>query len=215
MIIHDIPQRSEEWLTLRAGKFTASGAGDALSFLKGGGESARRRDYRFQLAAERLSGRPCGSDYRNADMDRGIELEAAALLAYEAQTGSLITACGFISHDEHPAGYSPDGLVDHDGLVEVKAPRIANHVGTIEAGAVPADYVPQLRHALWITGRDWIDFCSYCPAVPGLELFVVRAYASDLDLSGYASDAMRFLGDVEETYGRLRRLQERGVTYGV
>ncbi len=40
-----------------------------------------------------------------------------------------ITRCGFIQHPTiKMAGASPDGLIDEDGLIEIKCPRSTNHM---------------------------------------------------------------------------------------
>ena len=53
--IVNAPQRSPEWFAARAGRLTGSMAGDMLATIKSG-EAAARRDYRLQLALERLTG---------------------------------------------------------------------------------------------------------------------------------------------------------------
>ena len=68
-------------------------------------------------------------------------------------------------------GYSPDGLVGTDGLIEIKSPRAKTHLNTILADEVPAFYMPQLQAGLLVSGRDWVDFVSY---VGGMPLWVKR-----------------------------------------
>lgn len=202
-VLH-VAQRSEEWRQARAGRLTSSRAGAALYFLKGGKESAARRDYRTDLVAERLMGAPIDSEFSNRDTERGVELEPLAIAAYELQTGQLVESAGFIVHTEHLAGYSPDGLVGEDGLVEAKAPRPANHIRYLLAGVVPDDHRDQMRHALWVTGRAWIDFISFSPVFPDhLRLFVVRLTREAADLVGYEAEALKFLKEVDEEYTAL------------
>lgn len=202
--IHDCAQRSAEWRALRAGRLTASRAGDAIYFLKGGKESAARRDYRMDLVVERLMNAPIESDFSNADTERGVELEPLAVAAYELQTGAIVEPVGFITHADYLAGYSPDGLVGHDGAIEAKAPRPANHIKYLSAGVVPDDHRDQLRHALWITGREWIDFISYSPVFPEhLRLFVVRLTRQQADLVGYEAQALQFLDEVDREHQDL------------
>lgn len=206
-------QRSDEWRAARAGRLTGSRAADMLATLKSGGEAAARRDYRIQLCAERLTGEPQDSAFVNADMQRGVELEPDALAAYEAHSGEFVTRTGFLAHDGLLAGASLDGHVgDFDGVVEVKCPRPANHLKTLRASAVPTDYVPQLTHALWITGAAWVDFVSYCPALPAdLALCVVRFPRDEAAIELYAQKALAFLREVDEelqSIDALRRVQE-------
>jgi hypothetical protein len=70
-------------------------------------------------------------------------------------------------------GFSPDGLVGMDGLIEIKAPRAKTHVRTVLADEVPAHYMPQIQAGLMVSGRAWCDFVSYCG---GLPLYVKRVY---------------------------------------
>jgi hypothetical protein len=99
MKLHQLRQRSDEWHQLRSGRVGASEARAVLSMVKTG-ESAGRRDLRTTKALERLTGVPGGSDYSNADMDRGISLEAEALWAYEVATGQFVEACGYVTREE-------------------------------------------------------------------------------------------------------------------
>lgn len=70
-----------------------------------------------------------------------------------------------------PIGYSPDGLVGDDGLIEVKCPRAKAHVQTILADAVPEQYMAQCQAGLLVSGRQWLDYVSF---VGGLPLYVKR-----------------------------------------
>ena len=63
-------------------------------------------------------------------------------------------------------GYSPDGLVGEDGLIEVKSPRQKTHLKTLLTDEVPTEYLPQVMTGLAVTGRIWCDFISYAPGLP-------------------------------------------------
>lgn len=194
----DAPQRSPEWFAARAGRATGSRAADILATIKSG-EAAARRDYRIQLVAERLCGEPQEDGYTNADMQRGIDLEPFARLAYEAETGNAAEETGFCRSEEIMAGCSLDGSVDgFTGIVEMKCPRPATHIGYLRSGELPAKYRAQVTHNALITGAKWADFVSYCPMLPKhLELFVVRVEASALDLAGYREQLDKFLAEVD------------------
>jgi len=100
--IIDAPQRSDAWFQSRAGRLTGSRAADVLATIKSG-EAAARRDYRMQLVTERLTGQPQddGGGFVNAAMQRGVELEPKARLAYESITGNVAGQTGFLAHTEH------------------------------------------------------------------------------------------------------------------
>jgi hypothetical protein len=206
----DAPQRSEEWREARAGRATSSRACDVVDFLKSGSESARRRDYRLQLVCERLTGRPQDSEYVNDDMRRGNELEPDAIAAYEAREGVLVEQTGFIAHNGIEAGASLDGhLGDFDSLIEVKAPRPATHLKYLQSDSAPADYVPQMLHAIWLTGAVWCDFISFCPQMPdGLRLHVVRFLPTNDQIRQYERQLIAFLNECDAQLQAVRTMAD-------
>jgi len=197
MIIIDVPQRSTEWFAARVGCLTASRAADMLATIKSG-EAAARRDLRTQLVVERLTGRSDEAGYVNAAMQRGIDCEPAAFAAYETLTGRVAQRVGFCRHETVLAGCSPDGLVGYDTVLELKCPKSSTHLRYLEEGRVPLEYVPQLTHALWVTGLEHADFLSFDDRFPShMQTFLVRVGRSDLDIEGYAAKALAFLAEVD------------------
>lgn len=204
MIVLTTTQRSPEWAQARLGRLTGTGAAAMLA--RKTGEAAARRDLRMRLVCERLTGVSQEEPFVNEVMQRGIDLEPAALAAYEARSGTFVTACGFLAHDELMAGCSPDGL-DAPGMVEIKCPKTATHVGYLRGGVVPSTYLPQITHNLWITGAAWCDFVSYDPRLPErLQLFVARVLAKDIDLAAYDGLARAFLAEVDAEVAALTAL---------
>ncbi|OLT46474.1 hypothetical protein BJF85_16650 [Saccharomonospora sp. CUA-673] len=164
----DVVQGSDEWLAQRAGIVTASVVGQLVTgkTLKvAQNESSRALTAR--LVAERITGWT-DPTYVSDDMLRGIEDEPRARERYAEHHGHTVTEIGFLRRDEDTwtLGYSPDGLVGDDGLLEVKAPRAKGHLRTILAGEVPEQYVAQCQAGLLVTGRAWLDFVSYCGGMP-------------------------------------------------
>lgn len=208
MKIHACDQRTPEWYQLRAGKLTGSVASDMLATIRSGGESAKRRDLRTRIVAERLTGQSQENGYINDEMRRGIEKEQDALNAYEALTGEIATVAGFLEHDALPAGHSPDGLIGDDGLLELKVPKTATHVGYIRSGLVPSEHRAQLIHGLWISGRAWADFLSFDDRLPtGLQTFLVRLKRDDVakEIEDYERKAIEFLNECDDELKALKR----------
>lgn len=191
-------QRSDEWRRARAGKVTASRARDFLAKTKSG-YSTSRKNYLVQLVAERLTGEPQDDGYVSAAMLRGIELEPAAFAAYEAVTGEMARRVGFLAHTELPIGASPDGVIgDFTGILELKVPNPATHLGYLKAGGLPADYLPQVTHLLLVSGAAYCDFMSYGPNFPeALQTFLVRVARTDVDVEGYRRELLAFLAECE------------------
>jgi hypothetical protein len=123
------------------------------------------------LIAERITGWT-EDVFVNSDMWRGTEAEPYARDLYSTHYQQA-TELGFMRRDEDgwQLGYSPDGLVGTDGLIEIKAPRAKTHLRTILADEVPAYNMAQLQAGLLVSGRAWVDFVSY---VGGMPLFIKR-----------------------------------------
>jgi hypothetical protein len=203
--IHTMAQRSDAWFQIRAGKLTASVAKDILATVKSG-EAASRKNLRYRLVAERLTGIPQRSDYQNAAMTWGEAHEAEAIAAYEAETGTLVQSVGFVEHDELAAGCSPDGFVGDDGAISVKCPETATHCGYLRTQAEPKEHEAQNTHELWLTGRKWIDFVSYDPRLPErLRLVIIRVTRTPELLQAYELAARLFLTEVEREVEELRK----------
>jgi hypothetical protein len=207
--IHDCEQRSPEWFALRSGRLTGSRAADVLATIKSG-EAAARRDLRMQLVCERLTGQPQESGYLNADMMRGIDLEPVARAAYEVITGDFVTTSGFLALPDLMAGCSLDGhLGDYQTLVSIKCPKTATHIGYLRAGVMPASYVPQMLHELWITGAREYHFLSFDDRLPdALRTFFVRVPRNEDAVQEYADKAKQFLAEVDRETEALRTLAD-------
>lgn len=208
-VIVDAEQRTPAWFQARAGRLTGSRAGDMLATIKSGKAAARRDDLRTQLVVERLTGQPQEDAYINAAMQWGLDHEAEAFAAYEAQSGNLVRRTGFLTHTELMVGCSLDGDVeDFAGIVEIKCPKSATHYGYLKAGAVPSNHLPQILHNLWVTGAAWCDFVSYDPRFPAhRRLFVVRVPRVEIDVLAYAKTAETFLAEVDAECAAMSALE--------
>jgi len=176
-----VQQRTPEWLSARAGKFTASRLA-ALMARTRSGPAASRANLIVELAVERLTG-TCDSGYSNGAMQRGVELEPEARVAYELAAGVSVVEVGFCAHPllAH-VGCSPDGLVGAAGLVEIKCPAaMARHAAALLHGTHADDYRWQVQGQLWVTGRQWCDVVSYDPRFPAKLQLAIRRVEPDSD----------------------------------
>lgn len=207
--ICEADQRSPEWFQARLGRLTGSRAADMLATIKSG-EAAARRDLRTQLVVERLTGTVQEDGFINAAMQWGIDQEPAAFAAYESLTGLVARRTGFLAHTSHLVGCSLDGHVgDFDGICEFKCPKSATHLRYLKGDSVPADYLPQIRHNLWVSGAAWCDFLSFDPRFPAhLQTMLVRVQAADVDVPGYAKTALAFLAEVDTEVAAMRTMTD-------
>lgn len=192
---------------LRLGKVTASRLVDVLSKIKTG-ESASRANYRAELVAERLTGIKANG-FSNDAMRWGTEQEPFARAAYEIATDCLVEQVAFIDHPTiKMSGASPDGLVDLDGMVEIKAPNTATHIETLLAGVAPTKYIPQMQWQMACAGRQWCDFVSFDPRLPeDMQLFIKRVPRDESFIKECEAEVVKFLAEVDETVAKLIALR--------
>jgi hypothetical protein len=202
----DCAQRTPEWYAARVGRLTGSCAADAIAFRKTDKkETADRAKLRLSLVAERLTGRALDDDaFVTKELQRGVELEEDAGIAYEAKTGLLVRWSGFLSHNALMVGCSLDGYVGEDitGIVEIKCPKSTTHLSYLLGTGLPEEYTAQVTHNLWVSEALWCDFVSFDDRFidPKLRLFVHRVYSDEVDIAGYAEKAKAFLGEVDRDY---------------
>lgn len=129
------------------------------------------RDLVTRLVSERITGW-VEDTYQSAAMMRGILDEPVARQVYSEHIAPVIE-CGLMVRDDDGirVGYSPDGLVGDDGLIEIKSRIPKRHLADILAGVVPAEHVAQVQTGLYVSGRAWCDYVSYSGGMP---LWTVR-----------------------------------------
>jgi hypothetical protein len=198
-IIHELEQGSPEWLDARLGIVTMS----RLSALLVNGKSASgfgkdAYSYMNQLIGERITGELDDSFQGNRHTERGHELEPLARQLYADTTGNEAEEVGIILN--HGAGYSPDGLVSNDGLIEIKTKQPKHQIEVLLAGEIPKDHIAQCQGGLWVSEREWIDFVSYWPGMP---LFVKRAYRDETMIRTIAERVDAFYEEMETRMGRV------------
>lgn len=171
MIVHDVIQGSAEWARLRMGIPTASNFEKIIT--PGGKPSKQAEAYRRHLLAEMLIGLPIDAP-KTSWMDRGVEMEDEAVCYYEFERDVAVKKVGFVIDESGLFGASPDRLVGEDGLLEIKCPSPAVHVSYLMADGADSDYSVQLQGQMLVTGREWVDICSYHPAMPSVIVRVPR-----------------------------------------
>jgi putative phage-type endonuclease len=199
-------QRTDEWFAARLGKVTASRVADLMAKTKSG-YAASRANYMADLIVERLTGQRA-EGFTSAAMQWGTDTEPQARAAYEFLTDATVTECGFVLHYVNPDfGASPDGLIGEDGLLEIKCPNTAAHLDVLLSGTIPAKYITQMQAQMACTGRDWCDFVSFDPRMPGeMQLFVQRVQRDDAFINEMEGEVNAF---VQEMIGKIDALSER------
>jgi hypothetical protein len=164
-------QRGAEWRDARLGIPTASHFSEIITprTMK---PSASADKYRNALLAEWVLGIAM-EEPSSHWMDRGIEMEEAAVRFYQLQHDTDTEEVGFILRDDEMVGCSPDRFVGEDGILEIKVPSATTHIGYL-LGTPADDYKAQVQGQLWITERQWVDVLSYHPSLPPALVRVER-----------------------------------------
>ena len=175
----DVDQNSPEWFAMRCGRLGGSSIAKVMANLgKAFGEPAKK--HAVTLAVQQITGKASEQSYSNEHMERGHEQEPIARMMYENETFCEVTNGGYF--DEGFVGLSPDGLIDLDGLIEIKSVLAGTHYATIKRMNVDPAYRWQCNLQLKVTGREWLDFVSYCAEFPiDKQLFIYRIWAKDLE----------------------------------
>jgi len=170
-------QGSGAWLKARKGIITASNVKHILTPTLKTAANDKQRIYFYQILADRVTDF-IEEGFCGYDMIRGHQDEIFARETY-AENYAPVTKCGFVTNDTFgfTLGFSPDGLVGDDGVIEIKSRKsnlqVKNIMEFLIKGEVPKDDVMQVQAGLLATGRLWCDYILYSG---GLPMAKVRAF---------------------------------------
>lgn len=203
MIHHDHEQGSPEWFAVRKGCITGSRFKDCRDNLKGGAPSKACIAYAMDTARERAGG-SAPAKFQNGAMRFGQEQESPARTRYERHTGNLVEEVGFFTTDDGLFGLSPDGLIDDDGVLEIKTMVSSDTLFTAVAESDVSAYLDQCNGYLWLLGRQWVDLVLW---VPDLGHMVIKRITRDEDaIEALESDLLAFAALVGTYEATLRKV---------
>lgn len=196
----DVTQGSEDWAALRCGVLTASEMKLIITpaTLKVASND-KERQHVYELLAQRIT-RYVEPHYISDDMLRGKDDEVEAGILY-AKTYAPVEYVGFVTNDKFgfTIGYSPDGLVGKDGLIEAKSRRqnfqIRTMVEHVYADTIPEEFMLQIQTGLLVSERAWCDFISYSG---GLPMITIRVYPDAVIQDAIVRAATAFEAKVAE-----------------
>lgn len=205
MIIHDVEQGSQAWHDLRCGVLSASEMKLIITPALKVADNDAVKTHLYELLAQRVT-KYVEPHFESFDMERGKFDEEHARSKY-AEMFAPVEEVGFITNDKlgFVIGYSPDGLVGDDGLIEVKS-RVQKHqmktlVEYVAKGQIPPDYMIQCQTGLMVAERKWLDFISYSG---GMRMPVVRCYPDPVVQEAIANAATVF----EQRLNEKRQIYE-------
>lgn len=142
---------------------------DALAGRPVGRPSDASLGHAARLAIERISGKPYGGNTGGYASKRGQEEEAFARMTYELRHQVIVQEVGLVKTDNGLFGASPDGLVNEEGMVEIKTPlNLLKVVQIIKTGDV-SEYMHQMQMGMWVLERKWVDLVVFIPDLAHLN----------------------------------------------
>lgn len=204
---NDIQQGTEEWHACRLGLMTASELKMIITPMLKIADNKDTRTHLYELLAQRVN-KYVEPHFQSFDMERGNFDEEHARAKYN-ETYAPVTECGFITNDRwgFTLGYSPDGLVGDDGLIECKSRiqkwQMKTLIENVANDTIPDEYVIQVQAAMLISERKWCDFISYSG---GMVMPVVRVEPDPKIQEAIITAAAAFearLAEVREIYDNL------------
>ena len=204
MIVLDLEQGSDEWVKARLGVVAASEASRLVTATGRASSGDARNRYMRELLVETWQGEPVGEFGGNYFTDRGRAMEPEAFSWYAFSRGEKPQKVGLVYRDEsRRTACSPDALVGEDGGLELKCPMPETHMLYLlecGEGGMPAAYRVQVQFSLWVTGRAWWDFMSYCPRLPEA---IVRVCPESEYQDRFDEVVPKFLADMRVARARL------------
>lgn len=157
--------------------------------------------YAMDLARERLGGN-APSKFTNAAMRQGTEQEPYARAAYEGQTGEMVEEVGFFVSEDGVFGLSPDGIINDDGVQEIKTMVSSDTLFRAVADGDISEYIDQCNGYLWLLGRQYVDLCLWVPDLQILK--IIRIERDEEAIQALEDDMMAFAKLVNEYEARLK-----------
>ncbi len=207
MIHHAVEHNSDAWKVMRLG-CVGSSEFHRIITPKKMEMAAGRYSLMYEKLAEWLTGQPLPNQVQTQWMERGIEMEDAAVMAYEALTETETSPAGWMTLDDEIIGCTPDRLVGADGDLEIKCPLIQTQVAYALTG-LEAEYVTQIQGRMWIHGRKWVDIFSYHPmlSIPPLRVYRNKEYIDKLApaIERFRDEMLQKRVELEQKYGPFVR----------
>lgn len=179
----NLNQLTDEWLELKLGMLSASILKNVITAktLKVSASKTNRLFY-DEVLSQRIGGEIDREGFTSFAMQRGLDDEPFAIEQYEKNYRQKVRGCGFVVNTSlgFRVGWSPDGLVGDDGFIEIKsrAPKyqiqtILDHMAGRSEDIIPMEFMMQIQTGLFVSGRLWCDFISFCN---GFQMVKIRVF---------------------------------------
>lgn len=172
-----IEQRSPEWFEQRKGRVTGSIVGAILGQAPyATRDSVMRQMVRAHHGAENEFSGNVATEWGNAN-------ESGAIAEFTMETGLAVIPAPFVPYEDW-AGASPDGYVDHGGLIEVKCPYSLRKEPnpTFKTAKYQPHYYGQMQFQMLCTGESQCYFYQWAPNGSKLEVVQFDQHWVDINL---------------------------------
>jgi hypothetical protein len=158
-IYDDFEQRSQKWFEIKKLHLSASHATAIRANGKGLETYVKDlvREYYSSGVYEEFS-----DELNNRHTARGNKFEDMARQIYELETGYTVRQVGFIEMSPH-IGVSPDGLINKNGLIEIKCMGDKRFYEYLTSEKIDSDHYNQMQMQLYVTKRKWVDYFVFNP----------------------------------------------------
>ena len=201
----DIHQRTEEWYNIRLGR--VGGSESSVLSVKGKSESglgAAAFTLLYEKAFEIIQKEPVKENIVTFAMQRGMDLEPEAIHEYELTKMVKVNQVGYILNSDYKyAGYSPDGLVGENGLIEVKCPGNSEYMRQIITNDIPKPYLCQMQWGMFLSGRKWCDYVVYNPDYTKSPLYVDRVQIDEKMIEILKANYLAFESELDAILERI------------
>jgi len=215
-LIRPARQRSPEWYAIRRGRFTGSEiwklmveARDATAKKLGlPGETAMT--YIRETLAQSITG--ITPDIHAPALQWGLDHEDDGKKEYMERTGAILVENDFAPFEDYGGG-SVDGLIDRDGILEMKCPYTSEkHLENLILAAKKPneafmkaerrDLYWQVQNNMMCTGRKWAHFVSYDPRFPKHQQIAI------IQINGVAKDQGALLAKIVRAKSIMDEMRE-------
>jgi hypothetical protein len=171
-----------------------------------GEPSSAALNYAFELAVERIGGKPLDNGFETWQMRRGHELEPEARMEHEIQTGLIVTQVGLIKTDDGAFGASADGFIGDDGGSEYKCFLAPDKLRSFHIDNDASEVIDQVQGCMWIAERKWWHIGMYCPLLKpvGRQLWLQEFKRDDDYIEKLEEDLWQFKLLVDQYEAKLR-----------
>lgn len=193
LLYYDDEQGSDAWLEARRGVITASRFKDCRDYKKDSSPSEKLLGYAMDVARERVGGLAPGA-WQSPAMREGQIEEPRARAATVLEKGYDVRQVGFFCTEDRRFGVSVDGLVDDDGVIEIKTMVSSKTFFQAVIYGDISEYIDQCNGAMWLLGRKWVDLVLWCPDMEaqGLGLTIRRIERDDDAINALEADLIKF-----------------------